>query len=168
MTSQQSRTAISFPSDLAEKIVWTHPLFDASCPAADPLAGDGSASLSQFTFEFPEGILQEAQAATSYALSFAAQVVSTKTYDAAPKQGSNSFAEPIISLHYPRQGCHDVIDAMVKLLAHEHGADVVVLDSLEIALGRSGVFGEGEYQLTSSSCQVAHLSFPIFSNSANF
>jgi hypothetical protein len=32
---------------------------------------------------------------------------------------------------------------MVDLIALERGADVLVLDSLELALGKDGVFGEG-------------------------
>ena len=51
--------------------------------------------------------------------------------------------QPIISLYYPHHGCHDIIDSMVKSLAHDQGADVVVLDSLELVLQEFGVFGIG-------------------------
>jgi hypothetical protein len=59
------------------------------------------------------------------------------------KQGAKPLQEPLISLYYPHDGCHEIIDSMVKSLALAHGADVVVLDSLELALGEFGAFGKG-------------------------
>jgi hypothetical protein len=56
-----------------------------------------------------------------------------------------SIPQPIISLYYPHNGCHDIIDAMVKSIARKEGADVVVLDSLELALGEFGAFGKGTF-----------------------
>ena len=51
--------------------------------------------------------------------------------------------QPIISLYYPHYGCHNIIDSMVKSLACKQGADIVVLDSLELALEEFGAFGKG-------------------------
>ena len=54
-------------------------------------------------------------------------------------------SQPIISLYYPHSGCHDIIDSMVQYMAHDHGADILVLDSLEMALQEFGAFGKGTF-----------------------
>ena len=58
-------------------------------------------------------------------------------------RSTKSPPQPIISLYYPHYGCHNIIDSMVKSIAREQGADIVVLDSLELALEEFGAFGKG-------------------------
>lgn len=143
---------VLFSSYVAEKILWCSPFQDS--PDTELLGGQppSGTPITPSTFTFPHGILSEAQAAASYAFSRAAQMASlgTQILELRPsisnddgKQGTKSPLEPIISLHYPRAGCHEIIDSMVKSLALAQGADIVVLDSLELALEEFGAFGKG-------------------------
>ena len=51
--------------------------------------------------------------------------------------------EPSIALFSPFEGCHEIIDSMVKVLAERLSADVLVLDALELAKGEFGALGKG-------------------------
>lgn len=155
---------MSFSSIAAEKILWSPPFQDL--PSASDLL-DGQPPLgtpiTPCTFTFPDGILSEVQAATSYAFSHAAQMASLNPQGSPlngdEKQGAKSLREPIISLYYPHAGCHEIIDSMVKSLALAQGADIVVLDSLELALEEFGAFGKGGFSASKHQCSFIIINF---------
>jgi hypothetical protein len=60
---------------------------------------------------------------------------------------SGNLREPTISLYCPLEGGDYVIDATVRELAREVGADVVVLDAAQLAAGEWGQFGPGRPQI---------------------
>ena len=134
-TTEQPPTA-SFTSNIAAKIIWSPPFQDSTNTTPNLLP----------TFTFPDGILSEVQATASYAFSRAVQMASVDSSvlnNGNDNRSTKSPPQPIISLYYPHYGCHNIIDSMVKSLAREQGADIVVLDSLELALEEFGAFGKG-------------------------
>ena len=137
---------------LAEKILWSPPFEDPHRQPHESSSGDAattttSPSSSISSSVFPDETLSEARALTSYAFSHVVQMASVEVQqsltDSNDAQNANSHSPPIISLYYPHHGCHGIIDSMVKSLALDQGADVVVLDSLELALQEFGAFGKG-------------------------
>jgi len=60
----------------------------------------------------------------------------------APQDGS-STVEPTLALYCPIEGGDYVLDETVKELARRVGADVVVLDCVQLAAGSAGQFGSG-------------------------
>ena len=147
---QEKQHSVSLPSNLAQKILWNPPFKDPS-----PLEDKAGIPVPQVSLKFPNEILSEVQAATSYVFSRSVQMATLNMHDSlstSNQQSTESLPEPIISLYYPQSGCHDVIDSMVKLLAQQEQADIVVLDSLELALGEFGGFGKGEFSLDRIPC----------------
>jgi hypothetical protein len=133
---------------LAEKILWSPPFEDPHRQPHESPSGDAATTTtSPSSFAFPDEILSEARAIASHAFSHVVQMASVEVQqsltDSNDAQNANSHSPPIISLYYPHHGCHGIIDSMVKSLAHDQGADVVVLDSLELALQEFGAFGKG-------------------------
>lgn len=59
--------------------------------------------------------------------------------------GTGPIVEPTLSLYCPIEGGDYIIDATVKELARRVGADVVVLDSVQLAAGEWGDFGKGAH-----------------------
>ncbi|KAF8313998.1 hypothetical protein DL93DRAFT_1101414 [Clavulina sp. PMI_390] len=51
--------------------------------------------------------------------------------------------EPFVTLFCPYEHASEVLDAVVHDVAQRESCDVVTLDSLELARGRDGAFGEG-------------------------
>jgi hypothetical protein len=153
-TKDKPRTE-PFTSSMAAKILWSPPFQDpanaSNVDVQDGLPSSDSTTTAaptlRPTFTFSDGILSEVKATASYAFSRAVQIASVDMHDSVlngnDNQSTKSSAQPIISLYYPHYGCHDIIDSMVKSLAHEQGADIVVLDSLELALEEFGAFGKG-------------------------
>ena len=67
-----------------------------------------------------------------------------------PQDGSaSSTVEPTLALYCPIEGGSYVIDETVKELARRVGADVVVLDCVQLAAGSVGRFGSGASSLIS-------------------
>lgn len=62
--------------------------------------------------------------------------------------------EPTLGLYCPIEGGEYVIDATVRELALRTGAEVVVLDAVQLAAGEWGHFGKG----SSSSLLIRHVS----------
>lgn len=61
-----------------------------------------------------------------------------------PQDGSAaSTVEPTLALYCPIEGGDYVVDETVKELARRVGADVVVLDCVQLAAGSAGQFGSG-------------------------
>ena len=61
-----------------------------------------------------------------------------------PQDGSaSSTVEPTLALYCPIEGGDYVLDETVKELARRVGADVVVLDCVQLAAGSAGKFGSG-------------------------
>ena len=56
---------------------------------------------------------------------------------------NGSPVEPTLALYCPIEGGEYVVDETVRELARRMRADVVVLDTIEIAAGEWGVFGKG-------------------------
>ncbi|KIM76317.1 hypothetical protein PILCRDRAFT_12910 [Piloderma croceum F 1598] len=132
---------------LAEKILWSPPFEDPlRRPQDESPSGDAAITSASPPFVFPDEILSEARALTSYAFSHVVQMASIEAHESFPDddhaQNAKPHSQPIISLYYPHHGCHNIIDSMVKSLARDQGADVVVLDSLELALQEFGAFGK--------------------------
>jgi hypothetical protein len=66
-----------------------------------------------------------------------------------PQDGSaNSTVEPTLALYCPIEGGDYVLDETVKELARRVGADVVVLDCVQLAAGSVGQFGSGAPSLS--------------------
>ncbi|RDB26757.1 putative AAA domain-containing protein C16E9.10c [Hypsizygus marmoreus] len=123
---QDTAVAVHLPSDLATKILRKPSKFTSE--------GDIGAA-----YDLPDGIRTEVQAAAACAFLPASQVVGSDTVN----EDSNEDApKPYLSLYYPHDNCHEVIDSMVDLIAVEQSADVLVLDSLELAIGKNGAFGQ--------------------------
>lgn len=66
----------------------------------------------------------------------------------------SSSIEPTLGLYCPIEGGEYVIDATVRELALRTGADVLVLDAVQLAAGEWGHFGKG----SSSLFFVSHVS----------
>lgn len=65
-----------------------------------------------------------------------------------PQDGSaNSVVEPTLALYCPIEGGDYVIDETVEELARRVGADIVVLDCVQLAAGSAGQFGSGTSSL---------------------
>ena len=65
-----------------------------------------------------------------------------------PQDGSaSSTVEPTLALYCPIEGGDYVLDETVKELARRVGADVVVLDCVQLAAGSAGHFGSGTFFL---------------------
>jgi hypothetical protein len=61
-----------------------------------------------------------------------------------PQDGSaSSTVEPTLALYCPIEGGDYVVDETVKELARRVGADVVVLDCVQLAAGSAGQYGSG-------------------------
>ena len=60
-----------------------------------------------------------------------------------------SGPEPTVALYCPIEGGNYIIDDTVRELARRTGSDVVVLDSVHMAAGEWGHFGQGELHLPS-------------------
>jgi hypothetical protein len=141
---------MTMSAGLAGKILWSPPFEDPlRQPHDESLSRDAvTTSASPSPFVFPDEILSEARALTSYAFSHVVQMASIEAHKLfLDAQNAKPHSQPIISLYYPHHGCHNIIDSMVKSLAHDQGADVVVLDSLELALQEFGAFGKGALSL---------------------
>jgi hypothetical protein len=144
----ETEPVLCLPPSVANKIFWSPPFED---PANAHRLPDGQSSPDNAptipilppAFTFPDGILSEVQATAACAFSRAVQIASVVASDDNDMRNAMSIPQPIISLYYPRDGCHEVIDAMVKSIAREQKADVVVLDSLELALQEFGAWGKG-------------------------
>ena len=66
-----------------------------------------------------------------------------------PHDGSaTSTVEPTLALYCPIEGGDYVVDETVKELARRAGADVVVLDCVQLAAGSAGQFGSGAPSLS--------------------
>lgn len=71
---------------------------------------------------------------------------------------SGSPVEPTFALYCPIEGGEYILDASVRELARQVGAEVVVLDSVQLAAGECGHFGKGTL---SSSAFFIHVSSHI-------
>jgi hypothetical protein len=65
-------------------------------------------------------------------------------HQAAFPNSSGPPVEPTVALYCPIEGGNYIIDDTVRELARRTGSDVVVLDSVHMAAGEWGQFGQGE------------------------
>ena len=173
-TTKENPPTASFTSSMAAKILWSPPFQDSTNGSdihdGQPRSTAGNNTTAPNlppTFTFPDGILSEVQATASYAFSRAVQMASVDSSvlnNGNDIRSTKSPPQPIISLYYPHYGCHNIIDSMVKSVAREQGADIVVLDSLELALEEFGAFGKGALLFNTSidfhSFDYAIIGFP--------
>jgi len=81
-------------------------------------------------------------------VTFHPQIQHRATYT--PQDGcASSTVEPTLALYCPIEGGDYVVDETVKELARRVGADVVVLDCVQLAAGSAGQFGSGTPSLSS-------------------
>ena len=57
--------------------------------------------------------------------------------------GKGPLVEPTLALYTPIEGGDLYLDEMVKEMARQTSADVVVLDAVQLAAGECGHFGKG-------------------------
>jgi len=60
---------------------------------------------------------------------------------------TSATSEPTLALYCPVEGATYTIDNTVKEIARRAGADVLVLDAVELAAGEWGHFGSGRFNL---------------------
>ena len=65
--------------------------------------------------------------------------------------GSRRPIEPTLGLYCPIEGGDNIIDSTVHELAFFTGAEVLVLDAVQLAAGEWGIFGKGKYDLGTQS-----------------
>lgn len=102
----------------------------------DPLPSTASSSALP-----PSHLLEDA--IDNLLITLQPQVQHRAAYAPAP---GNSLLEPTLALYCPIEGGDYVIDETVKEMARRVGADVVVLDSVQLAAGEWGKLGKGSYQ----------------------
>ncbi|KAK7434030.1 hypothetical protein VKT23_020429 [Stygiomarasmius scandens] len=85
---------------------------------------------------FEEGMISDVQKAVSYAFLCAAQK---------PDNESTGCSDRAVTLLSPCHGGNVIIDVVVKMVAHKVNADVLVLDSLELAAGKFGSLEDGTF-----------------------
>jgi hypothetical protein len=124
-----TQSNIIIPPDFIDKFVWS-PFKDIAADGAAGPINDPSSDHPVLppSYSFPDGVVSEVLGAASYAFSTASQL---------------SGVEPSICLFTPYEGCHDIIDSIIKSTANQLNADVIVLDALELALGEFGALGKG-------------------------
>ncbi|TFK32892.1 hypothetical protein BDQ12DRAFT_472321 [Crucibulum laeve] len=144
--------AVNLPSDVANRILYSYPydskkqVSDDSSPSNRDFNPPGSEFFSN-SFPIPETLLEEINAHASNAFSLSVQEAARKAMSGAlegsdDNKTTTKIPEPIISLYSPHEGCHEIIDDVVKRVGHRHAADIVVLDSLDLALGQYGPLGK--------------------------
>ncbi|KAF6755065.1 hypothetical protein DFP72DRAFT_1169733 [Ephemerocybe angulata] len=133
------------PAAFAERFLWKAPcnLDDSPQPESDNIP---SPSVQQPTFTFSPAVLAELDSVFSLAFVEAEKKQSKllKLAMDAPNPGHTPpvGAEISIALSCPQYQGTPILDAAVKHIAEEYGAEVLVLDAFEIASGRFGVLGE--------------------------
>ncbi|KAF8314000.1 hypothetical protein DL93DRAFT_2080461, partial [Clavulina sp. PMI_390] len=161
---EDRKAAVSLPSSLSSKYLWT------------PSSSDVAHPQSKASFQVPHSLSLEASSIFREALSLDVQAGSVSkprettkkvymgaeyTYDPdEPSDSSDSASvatltsrlslkrpmssEPFVTLFCPYDHTTEILDAVVEDVAQREGLDVVVLDLLEFARGRDGAFGEGK------------------------
>lgn len=77
-----------------------------------------------------------------------------------PQDGSaNSIVEPTLALYCPIEGGDYVVDKTVEELARKVGADVVVLDCVQLAAGSAGQFGPGPPFLLHAQSRMPYIDY---------
>jgi len=83
----------------------------------------------------------------------------------APQDGSSSsIVEPTFALYCPIEGGDYVLDETVKELARSVGADVVVLDCVQLAAGSAGQFGPGAPSFSSKLDEILNVCAQLAAN----
>ncbi|KAK7039194.1 hypothetical protein VNI00_010099 [Paramarasmius palmivorus] len=121
MTSTDPSPAASIhpPSIFIEKCLWTRSRLKSEPPS--------------YRWSFDDDHISRVEDTISNA--FASSASALVSDDPHPEKAVCLFA--------PFHGGATIIDAMVKVVAQKVGADVLVLDSLDLAAGRHGPLGEG-------------------------
>ncbi|KAJ2924745.1 hypothetical protein H1R20_g12360, partial [Candolleomyces eurysporus] len=124
------------PPVFIERFLWT--------PRSATTAGDDSSAATPLKdgevalpiFRFTGSVQSELNSLTALAFSKAEKSRST------PESVSDVPSEKCLVLSCPtKEGAH-IIDAAVRHVANKQGADVVVLDALELAAGKLGLLGK--------------------------
>lgn len=114
---------------------------------ASPDAADSSelklpASEPSFRYNHSPSLIADTEVAVSYAFLQASKLHRATQSKPGPKP-SDFPPEMGVTLYSPYHGGNAVLDSMVRILAEKHNADVLVLDSLELAAGKFSLLGEG-------------------------
>lgn len=121
----KSGETVNLPPELADSVIWL--------PEENLNAKESSLP--------PEEMIQEAL--SNLLVSFHPKTQHRATYPSS----AGPPIEPSVTLYCPVEGGTYVIDATVQELARRTGADVLVLDALDILAGEWGPFGKGAYIL---------------------
>lgn len=70
---------------------------------------------------------------------------------------SSPLVEPTLALYCPIEGGDYIIDETVRELGRQTGAEVVVLDAVQLAAGECGQFGKGTYSYFLSIDIIRHV-----------
>lgn len=117
-----------------DRYLWSPSPQHSSTDKTDALSLDKGNSLPP-SFQFSEGVLEELDSLTALAFSEAEKPRSIDTPIAdIPSEKCLVFSCPTLE-----GAC--IIDDAVRRVAVTHEADIVVLDALELAMGRCGLLG---------------------------
>lgn len=118
------------------------PATTPSPPPSDPPTSDSSTSISQPGHSAlpPPEIFQDVL--TNFLLTLHPQT----QHKAAYATSSSGPIEPTLALYCPIEGGDYVVDETVRELGRRTGAEVVVLDSVQLAAGECGQFGKGTHK----------------------
>ncbi|THH19702.1 hypothetical protein EW146_g1544 [Bondarzewia mesenterica] len=133
MASTESPESSQIPPSFLERFLW-HPRHRCSVKGPNTVDQDNH-DLTPSHPSFPDALVAEIQAIASFAFSQATDAQIT-----IPSPSEN-LIERTIMLTCPHEGGNSVIDSVVKSVAAEHHADVLVLDALELAAGEFGALG---------------------------
>jgi hypothetical protein len=129
---------ISLPERFAEHFLWS-----PREPLKDSISADGAPEPSPpYTYTVSDELLAQVQAIVSYNFTHASRPADTVQSKGAAVEIAS---ERSITLYCPHRGGQPVIDSVIKTVAARERADVLVLDALELAAGKYGVFGEGVF-----------------------
>ena len=116
-----------------------------SPPSDPPSEASSSSSREQSALPPPE-VFQEVL--TNFLLTLHPQT----QHKAAYATSASGPVETTLAIYCPIEGGDYVIDETVRELGRRTGAEVVVLDAVQLAAGESGQFGKGEHQMYFDPC----------------
>lgn len=140
--------AITIPQAFINEYLWKPTQKNATCAKVDPVPAESSVdsknSATSFQYTFTPALLSEIDVAMTYAFLQASDFRRNARSQASGSDNPSAFSHEIgVTLNSPYHGGNAVLDAMVRIVAEKQNADVLVLDSLELAARKYGVMGEG-------------------------
>ncbi|KAI3613131.1 mitochondrial aaa [Moniliophthora roreri] len=127
-----TQTTAPIPQSFIDSCVWSHSQLSSTESPWHP-------------WVFEDDMLSAVQNAVSCAFNHVKPVHEDKTR-----------SEKAVTVCAPYFGGHEIVDAVVKIIAQRENAGVLVLDSLDLASGRFGTLGDG-----GSFVNIAYKKLPI-------